>query len=561
MSNSAKKITRKILTLIPAAGATLTVGIMAFAGALVVTSSLPICIAAVALAVGWEAQINYEGISITLKRLFDPDYTAHQVLEKYALKDLEIAGDCKKHKKYIRALSEQISHLHTALHVLMDRRKRDEIETRIQDLKKKKKNAKQQMREALMQWELEKNRDDPLVTTIKNEIRSRKHWLALGWIVSIAAGISAGFATLGSLAGSLGTITVILPFIGAIPPVALVIASVIAGAGYTFLMYQTISDMLHDTSHVWKKLFQRQILEGERESDLRYGLRLAGTVLAVVLAVFATIATAGTFWYAIKDGTNFMGFGARIANVIRAVSVPLMAIPTFIFSSQNSVESVNRISRTPFRQVLRDIGTDLAKTRGNPFLIIERLIFNTVPQLMLGLHSWSIGLMGDRMPGINPWFSIITGGGAEYLMDYNYKPTEAVGHHDHRQEHGDEAEDEHEHHHHHESFLLSALFLPFNAFRVMLKGLGATTNYCTRQIQHRLSSVPQPSAPCISDCFREVFAQPEPHQHDIHAPQYGSFFWKNVAEAPANVHDHDSEADHDHHHTDDCAAHTTPSRP
>lgn len=521
-------MTRKLLAGILTAGATLSVGILAFAGTLLFTTSLPWCIAAFVLAAAYEVQINGEGISATLKRLFDSDYTAYQVMvyeaendENFFLKD-----EYEECKAYIKDLHKHSEHLKKSLHIFTDENP-DEIRKKIQANKQARKAAKKFLRELLLN-PLREGDNRLNVAALKNEISRRKKWEKFGWLVSIAAGVSAGFSTLGSLSGSITSAAATVPLLGALSPLALTIMAAVAGAGYTFLICQTWSDMLHDTRGTWSKMFKRQFQNGVRETVPHYAVRTSATVFAVLLAAFTTLATAGTWWFAIKEGGAVLNLSQRIISLIRWTTVIPMTLPTFVFNGQNSIETINRISRPHHHSHDDRSPGNPSKISWNPFLLAEKAIDTIQQPFVFLLHIISIGLMSDRLGNIPPWILTFFGAAGEGLTDWNYQPEQhnhaGDGNHGDHSPHHDHPDGHHhdhgkkpkhrknsdDHAHHHESIFLTALFMPFIIVRGTLKSCGALSNWGAYNLLYQISRGTHGHTVSLWDSFKTVFT---PHLH------------------------------------------------
>lgn len=182
-------------------------------------------------------------------------------------------------------------------------------------------------------------------STLQKELRNRPWILRTGYLFALAAGISTGLASFNAI--QLGLIT--LGISSAIPGGLVVTLGIFAAVGYCFLMYQSIFNMLSDDT--FRKYFDGFIeycSAKPGESRLRQMARCIGISIVAIavmsIAIFATIATAGTWWYAAKDGlTSLTALTDNIASYLSRAMTVMFAIPTFIFNTINALPSAKKI--------------------------------------------------------------------------------------------------------------------------------------------------------------------------------------------------------------------------
>jgi hypothetical protein len=236
----------------------------------------------------------------------------------------------------------------------------------------------------------------------------------LPWVLYIGSGISFFFASIDSM--NLGALSLIGFFGLTIPSgiISIVILSLAVGAaiGYCFLILNNISDIItHNKFKSLQARIAKQFEYHDQQSKVLYALRCTGITLLLIIALsaafFATIATAGTWWLAVKEGSSLLPFFAKIGNLIRNVTVPLMGLPSLLFNITNSLETVNVISELSIkkRAVMNLIINKFNEAKSkeslahlfNPFRFLSFIIKMLFQPIMFIAHSISSGVMSDRM--------------------------------------------------------------------------------------------------------------------------------------------------------------------
>ncbi len=463
-----KTAVRKIFTLILAGGATLAIGFLSFAGMFLLSSSFILCTGAFILAAAYEGQVNSESISKGLQRLFDPHYLKYHLLIQYLDElaqqqnstNLFIANYCLQ-KKIQDDLQKEIHHLHH----LKDktRAQQRELKSLLAQIKSAKSRVKKIQYAFITAFELKRKNEhtdncSPEInkllandfTRLNNEIR-RKQWIIrLGALFAAGGGISCGLATYSAIQIGVAAFAIL----SVVPGGVLVSLAVIAAIGYSFLLYQSIAEMVQEYNDNWKTYFQQR----EKESKTKHILRCIGITIAIGLGIFATLATAGTWWLAVKNGAQLLNIAANVASAIRSISVAMMAMPSFIFSASNSVKSVNDISKSSYSKLVNDIFSNIKNTwkKENPmqffnlFRFAEKILSNGAKGILFIGHVTSMGLTADRFSVVAPTISIPANALSELLTDLPFLPDENKQHN-------------------HSSKLLTLLFLPVTLTAFILK--------------------------------------------------------------------------------------------
>jgi hypothetical protein len=296
---------------------------------------------------------------------------------------------------------------------------------------------------------------ETLTSPIQKELATfkRKRWYLRASIpICLGAGAGFGFATASSLYVALAGIGMTAALSATVWPLA-----AIACIGYAFLIYHTIADIIcNDTFQKWKEKVKTWFHRKEKENNLKFGLRVTGLALLLVLTmsvgVIATLATAGTWWMAVKNGALLLPIFAAAANHIRNLLVPLASVTNFVFTIKNSLKSVKNIltikPKEAFKKKKEEIKEFIEKETLlqllNPFRIITKLISLPFMFIVFIGHIIAVGLTGDRTPGLNYGETItgaICGAISDGAVDFPYVFGQEHGHdHEH-------ADPEHDHNH------------------------------------------------------------------------------------------------------------------
>src|SRR5690242_16221354 len=110
-----KIVLRKSLGWLLAAGATISVGFLSFAGMFLLFPSLALCSIAFILAAAYEGQVNNESISMALRRMFGKDYLKKNIIRRHLKELIEpkeldniFLRKYQKNAHYLKALKKYI---------------------------------------------------------------------------------------------------------------------------------------------------------------------------------------------------------------------------------------------------------------------------------------------------------------------------------------------------------------------------------------------------------------------------------------------------------------------
>jgi|GEM_PF-6352640 len=481
---SAKKITLKTMkwgiTGLLTTGAILAIGFLSYCGMLVIHPSIGLAWVAFALAGFIDGEVYLQNIKNGIENLkllgrqgvdslilHTLEHSLEEQLKKTPDEMSEFAKDYCAQRKYIASFeNKKLSATQEIEKAQAQKRLRRMQKLFIADVFANKKETKEQS-----------------VVAKKLPVLQRKIvYLRLCVPACIGAGVGFGFATASALQAALVG-TALAASAAAIWPLA-----AIACAAYAFIIYQTLSDMIcHETFGHWRKKitswFKRETLENglKKPIDSRYILRVMGIsallILTIGVGIIATLATAGTWWLAVKNGAALLPVMTSGANIIRNVLVPIASAANLAFTIRNSLNTVKQLvhatrKKNPLQHLreksiaiaqgvwdvlhtnplrfIQDKKQQHAKHRTwgellNPFKIIAAIISAPFLFIIFVGHLASIGLVGDRAPGLNyvaTVFSAIFGAISDGFVDFPYI-LGCEDHHDHA--HGSEEAHEHSH--------------------------------------------------------------------------------------------------------------------
>lgn len=297
--------------------------------------------------------------------------------------------------------------------------------------KKRARQRLKQMQILLTQYVLEEDSQHEYMGGVVDVLRAYRRSFSIKMITyritllfSILCGMGFGFAVASALPAALLAVSASLSFL--VWPLA-----VIAAIGYTFLIFHTVKDLLlSDTFTRWKENIKEWFKLEDGRVTVKYILKVIalGLVTAALLAlcVVATLATAGTWWLAVKNGAKLIPGLQRIAGIIRNVLTPLLVVGDFIFSLFNSLASLNLVVTTLHQarplQYIKQAWTSLRQDENllqifNPFRIIYKCIQKTIDLALLIGHTLASGVARDKFLTVPPVVLAGAGAGREFCAD------------------------------------------------------------------------------------------------------------------------------------------------
>lgn len=257
--------------------------------------------------------------------------------------------------------------------------------------------------------------------------RAKMTFFRIALPVSMLCGAGFGLATASALPVAFAAIGLSMSFM--VWPLA-----VIAAIGYTFLIFHTAKDILFsDSFRKWKASIKKYFVPGPEGVTAKFVLKAALITLAaagiVALCVMGTLATAGTWWIAVKHGAKLIPYVQNAANIIRAILTPIAAFGNFVFSIFNSFESLQMVINTvqnaePVRH-LREQWQQLRAHENwgqilNPFRFVAKGIQKSADAVLLLGHVLASGTARDQFMNISPTVLAATTAGSELTQDMTF---------------------------------------------------------------------------------------------------------------------------------------------
>ena len=538
-----KNSIRKGMGYLLAFGATLSIGLLAFAGMFALSPIPWLCGGAFIMAGVYEGHINHENIAQALVRLFDTQYLQLALIRQRIRRQLKNTklNEILFLKNY-RKLDQEIKKLkHLLEHDIKNKKikkeKEEALKTAETQLRKMEEDYYARIRTFTATTATKSDTDtlcvdvdEPQQAFLK-QLNNRKKLIRVGAFFAIGGGIAAALATLSAMQLGFAMFAVT----SAIPGGILVTLAIFAGIGYSLLLYRSIAEMIEQYSDKAKSYFSKK----ENESNASHIARSVLTVIGIGLAIFATIATAGTWWYAAKHGATLLRAGERIAAIVRTVTVSLMALPTLIYAARNSVDSAEKVSRINVIKWFDTHLSNVSKTWSkenvvqflNPFRLIEKLVSGTAKTILFLVHVVCDGLMSDRPGFIGPAVSTALSSASAGFVE-----APQVG----GEEHGNEEEGGHNHSH--DSFVLRAIYFPVKVASFILRGCASIWDFITSGGKSAKASKEKFFPEEHEHSHDEISGSPHAHGHDHkHSPHT-----KNSSPHHHHCHEHHHEHEHKH---------------
>ncbi|CDZ75962.1 hypothetical protein BN59_00224 [Legionella massiliensis] len=291
----------------------------------------------------------------------------------------------------------------------------------------------------LLQWMQKNPRGEAKALYSKRETTYK-------WVIAFSA-VSGFFMSLGItylLVEAFSMLPILAAISAATLPAIIVPLALICGAAYTFLIYNAVTDMIHnDTLRKWYYKIR---------DDLKQGITLRSVSLAVSavvllsLTIALTVCTAGTWWTVAKNARPLFEWMRRMPSFIMGVVTPLfLGVSQLIFNLQNTSESLEMIDNATraeegfFARIAKGIADTYHHVMDNenwlqiinPFRLLLKLTVTPLRLLFFFGHLISIGVTADRVPGIPEIVSAILGIISEGFEDAHYFVGDLLHNHDH----------------------------------------------------------------------------------------------------------------------------------
>jgi hypothetical protein len=451
----------KIPAILLAVGATLATGFLAFAGALAISSVILFAIMVAIFASGIESVVFWKNIKTALKRILTPNFLEDAILREKIQDLLSTPRINTENKWFLEAYQKECERL-KELKLSSPTPDRDEELAEVKEKLRSMLNyfkdfingqaithAGNETKKILGDIELEEFLPKEKKEAIRREIHRKTLFIRFSWLAVLLSGLSSGLVGVETAKLSITALVLhfSIPLTGIAITAPLFTLAVIGGLAYMFLIYKSISDIVqNDTIRSWMKLFERN----EKHGNFRHACKIISllflTILTVSLGVFATVATAGTWWYAAKAGAGLIPIISQAANWLRNITIPVMGATNLIFTVDNSLESLQELSTAPksFQEALK-----LTKERIkqhwekenflqllNPFRIASIIVNFLFKFLFFICHTISMGITSYNLSTVPPLLTIILNAISEALTDAHYViPSDA--HKKDNQEQGD----------------------------------------------------------------------------------------------------------------------------
>lgn len=433
MKNSSAKWGKFFVSGLLTAGASLTLGLLSFGGLYAIYPSVALGLASFALATVYEGEIYNSNIKEALKKLLTPNYfkqlKANSVLNEL-LTQLLSQNDQQPTQFFIdyQIISSELNALTSIAHPSRAQKKH------IRQLQKDLKLLQRQFAKSLFN---ELDLTQPYATELKElfeqleqgqfqekhiqENKAKQKLIRLGSYFSI---ITSALLSLGSVYLILETLTT-LSFIH-LSISSVILLSSLCGTAYGFLIYNTITDMVHnETMQNWYKELKHNITES---SPAKAILLTLTSITLVGLALALTAFTAGTWWTIAKHSQNLPPFLRQIPNFVTAFFIPLFTgTATLSFTLENTKGSIDTVmglfksedshNSTPKLDNKKNIPL---YQKLNPFKLLINLVETPLKMTGFILHICSIGVTTDRIPGIPAKISAAMSTVSEGFEDFHY---------------------------------------------------------------------------------------------------------------------------------------------
>jgi hypothetical protein len=509
-----KKIPYSLLLLLLAIGASLIIGFLSFTGMFTLMPMLGLAIGSFGLSAAYEFDIYLQNIKGALNKLFKRDFIKNQIatdsLRKLFTNNIidTKAEDCPQFFKDYKA---QIKLLSKFGHKRLDEKSqkiKQQIEKTLKDMEKwyaiqlfsnKIETLELTAYEIELRRWLNKSKQDGK-TTPSNEAKALFAKRSNTYKFAIAFSVLSGFFMSVGLTYLLVSAFSILPVLATLPfvtlPAIIIPMALIAGAAYTFLIYNAVTDMIHnDTLRKWYNKLRDDLKQGITPRNM---LLTVSAVALLVLTVALTICTAGTWWTVAKNALPLFSWMSKIPSFVMGIINPIIqGTSQLIFNLQNTSESLEMIDKATKDNLFKKIGKGIREIYYqlrdnenwlqiiNPFRLFLKLTVTPLRLLFFFGHLISIGVTADRIPGIPEIASAILGIISEGIEDCHYFVGDLLHndhhHHDTKDLVRERLGGEHGHNHSTDipTYLLKALFTPlylvatawdYLASRAMKKG-------------------------------------------------------------------------------------------
>lgn len=493
MSYRNKKL-KKVLIWLLTSGVVFSMSFLSMIGFLSIYAFWPLAIIAFIFSGVIETKVYKKNISGAIKSIFHPQSIKERIIldlfeEKYGKSNnYSCISSLEDYESYLEAKNEYEVYKNSKFHGYLEQSRKDCLDESYEKML----NARKELLNSIIQ-------EEEYADLIATAEKKAKLSYVLS-VVSFIGGIGAGFATaFGISEGILFTtaffsLTVTTTFMSfAIWPFA-----IFAFLGYFCLLQKTFLDIIE------KKLFDRigQKLKAifsrqDNQSLVFYGGKVilvsCFLVLIAGLSIFATVATAGTWWFAIQKGASLIPYIKMAADWVRNITIAGVAVTQLAFNGKNSLQTGMQLADfKPWNMIKRKWTQLVDKVKKmyekehiiqfcNPFRLLQFLI-ELVLEIVIPLgHFTADGLSTNTVKmgsyQMDPKTATLLGGASEGMVDIHYL---SEGEHEFDHEHK-QPQKAHEHHGHSHGDSIK-FFIRFVLTISLVSPLNALWNYSASQL-------------------------------------------------------------------------------
>jgi hypothetical protein len=390
-------------------GATVWLGLMSFSGMYALWPSVGLALTSLVLSVLYEGEIFKKNIQKALDKLFNP-HLFHEKLANEIIGELLKSDQLIKQSQFLTTYQQALkSHDHKRQQLMKRWLGQLLIQSKPQD--------------TLRPLEIETLE---LINSSQNQflnldhkqriqqLRYQHRWLiAFSVLASVLSMVCINYLIMEALQ--------VIPFISisavTLPYVVITVA-IISGFAYGFLTYNSCSDFLLDDSiKMWWNNFNNQSF-----------LYLIKNGFILLLNLSLTICTAGTWWALISEHSK------GNLNSLKFLSPLILGLSALSFNLKNTIDTLKELEPTVKNPaaIEQPQANENFWQSVNPFRWLLTITYKPLEQLLFLGHIISIGVTGDRMPGVSPAVSTILGTISEGIEDLHYFfPLNSDEHRDH----------------------------------------------------------------------------------------------------------------------------------
>lgn len=433
----AKKIPYYLVLFLLTLGASGIIGFLSFTGMFAWLPILSLAYISFGLSVAYEGEIFRQNIKGAINKLFKPNYVKNQLANDYLLmmfKKGVINIKDKDCPQFFKDYVVQLKLLHKFSHKTLDKEseiKKRQIEKTLKDMEKwfsiqlYADSAEDNLSDYEIQlrtW-LAAHKQEKRKALYENRVYDYR--LVLGF--SILAGIFMGLGNTYLLMGAFTTAAL------SVSPGIIIPMSIIAGAAYMFLIYNAVTDMIHNnTLRNWYNKIRKYMREGLTP---RTAFIAIAAIVLFTLAILLTLCTAGTWWTIIKETPPLFNWMSKMPNLIMGFLNPLIVGGAqLIFNLQNTSETLELVDEATkveggfFSKIGEGIATAFNDwwdnenwlQKCNPFRLILRVLITPLRLILFLGHLASIGVTSDQVPEIPAVATALLGFVCEFGEDFHY---------------------------------------------------------------------------------------------------------------------------------------------